>query len=299
LFASASDRLLGISRLRKFPQLHSRRLQAVVGRAAPSQFPARAASEEVIFLSDPFTEYFYPEVNAGQAALRVLALAGCQVHFLPVVGSGRTMISKGFLRSARKQASRVVEAIHQLDPEGKMAVVGVEPSEIYTLRDEYQDLLPGERRVGEIARRAYMIDEFLVRRGPDQEERIMRIATMINKARQERGKILLHGHCYQKAQLPAADGFPSGVAATVAMLKAVGYQVSVIEAGCCGMAGAFGYERDHYDLSMKIGENGLFPPVRNAGDRVIIAAAGISCQAQIESGTAKLPVHPITLVLID
>jgi Fe-S oxidoreductase len=108
--------------------------------------------------------------------------------------------------------------------------------------------------------------------------------------------VLLHGHCYQKAQPPAADGFPTGVSATVAMLEAAGYQVQVIDSGCCGMAGAFGYEAEHYALSMQIGELSLLPAVRAAPDEIIIAASGISCQSQIEDGTTRAAKHPVTLI---
>jgi Fe-S oxidoreductase len=107
---------------------------------------------------------------------------------------------------------------------------------------------------------------------------------------------LLHGHCYQKAQPPAPDGYPSGVSATLAMLKAVGYEVELIDSGCCGMAGAFGYETEHYDLSMQVGELGLFPAIRATGGETIIAAAGVSCQAQIQDGTQREAVQPIRLV---
>jgi Fe-S oxidoreductase len=292
----ATGSLLGVSYLREYPRLSSSSLRVLSQRLSLPHSAQGGEREEVIFLTDPFTEYFDLEVKAGLAAYRMLMLAGCKVNFLPVVGSGRTMISKGFVRVAQKQAARIVAEIHKLDPEGRMPVVGVEPSEIYTLRDEYPDLLAEDRRVMEIANRSYMIDEFLVRPGLGGEKRILRIANKINQKNHHRGKILLHGHCYQKAQPPAVDGFPNGVQATVAMLEAVGYEVDVIEAGCCGMAGAFGYEAEHYDISMKIGELALFPAIRSSSKEVLVAAAGISCQAQIKDGTGRRPVHPIELI---
>jgi Fe-S oxidoreductase len=108
--------------------------------------------------------------------------------------------------------------------------------------------------------------------------------------------VLLHAHCYQKAQPPAPDGFPSGAAATVSMLQAVGCTVRLIDAGCCGMAGAFGYEAEHYALSMQIGEQRLFPAVRAASPETRIATCGASCQPQIADGTGRAAVHPIQLL---
>jgi len=248
-------------------------------------------------LSDAFTEYFHPEV--GMAAVRVLEAAGCRVEILQVIGAGRTLISKGFLEPARRHARKLLEAIEKIDPERRMAVVGLEPSEIYSLRDEYLDLLPGDERAKKLAERSYMVDEYLLRPGVDGEERIERIVNGNSKVR--RGEklarqVLLHGHCYQKARPPAADGFPTGVDASVQFLKACGFSVEVIDAGCCGMAGAFGYEAEHYDVSMQVGELALLPAVRAAGPEVIISAAGVSCQEQIADGAKRRAAHPVVLV---
>jgi Fe-S oxidoreductase len=112
-------------------------------------------------------------------------------------------------------------------------------------------------------------------------------------------KVVLHGHCYQKAQPPAADGFATGVGATVEMLTSAGYKVEVVDSGCCGMAGAFGYEVEHFATSMQVGELVLLPALRArrlADENAILAASGVSCQAQIEDGTGDTPLHPITLV---
>ncbi|HZD55936.1 MAG TPA: hypothetical protein VE136_04395, partial [Anaerolineales bacterium] len=239
-------------------------------------------------------EYFQPEV--GLAALEVLTRIGCRVFILPVIGAGRTLISKGFIDPARRHARHVLQAIDRLDPGGKLPVIGVEPSEIYTLRDEYLDLLPDEERARQLANLAYMVDEYLVRLGKGDMPRVLRI---VRSGQTRRVKVYLHGHCYQKTQPPAADGFPNGVRATAKMLESVGYEVSVIDSSCCGMAGAFGYEANHFDLSMKIGELSLFPALRSAIEQdaeALIAAAGVSCQTQIEDGTGKKPVHPIMLV---
>ncbi|HLE14452.1 MAG TPA: FAD-linked oxidase C-terminal domain-containing protein [Anaerolineales bacterium] len=286
-------KVLQLASERRLPRLARRSLHSheLRSRQRPGEIPF---DETVFLLSDAFTEYFEPEV--GLSALRVLREAGCWPIWLPIIGAGRTLISKGFLKQARKHAARVVEAISNLDPEGIIPVVGIEPSEIYTLRDEYVDLLPGDSAAQALATRAWMIDEFLVRAGGDGTPRYLRIATKPNSVNYTNTPISIHGHCYQKAQPPAEDGFPVGVEATLTLLKAVGYTLETIQAGCCGMAGAFGYEAEHYDLSMKVGELALFPAVRRAGESVTIAAAGVSCRAQIEDGTGRKVVHPIQLV---
>jgi Fe-S oxidoreductase len=249
---------------------------------------------DCLLLSDPFTEYYYPE--AGVAALEILQALGLRVRVLPVLGAGRTMLSKGFLSAAHRQAAHLLQAVEKLDPQGRLPLIGIEPSEIYTLRDEYLNLFPDDARVLELASRAWMIDEFLVRPGPDGQARIQKLSSVRHTSGLQ--KVLLHGHCYQKAQSPRPDGFPVGAAATQKMLEMSGYQVALLETGCCGMAGAFGYEAEHYDISMRVGGLSLFPAINDviSAEDVIIAASGVSCQAQIEDGTGAPAIHPILLV---
>jgi len=247
---------------------------------------------DCLFLSDAFNEYFYPET--GKDAILVLKAVGCNVRLLKTIGAGRTLISKGFLTPAKKHAQRLVDEIINIDPDGKYPVIGLEPSEIYTLKDEYLDLLPGSDYVKNLAQRVYMIDEFLLRPSLDGNPRISGLNSAINY-QNNRTDVLLHGHCYKKAQPLASDGLPIGVVATSAMLKAVGYSVSIIDDGCCGMAGAFGYEAEHYELSMKVGNLSLFPAVNEARNSVL-AAPGVSCKSQMEDGTGREVFHPITLV---
>jgi Fe-S oxidoreductase len=176
-----------------------------------------------------------------------------------------------------------------------MPVIGIEPSELYTLCEEFLDFFPRDEWVHSLAKRAWLVDEFLIRPQPGGEIPVERLARRMLS--QPNGKlVLLHGHCHQKARPPADDGYPVGVEATASLLRSVGYRVNIIEAGCCGMAGAFGYEAEHYDLSMRIGEMSLLPQVRAAPDGVIIAAAGTSCRAQIEDGTGRQAIHPISLI---
>jgi Fe-S oxidoreductase len=204
------------------------------------------------------------------------------------------LISKCFLPEAKKHAQRVMNAIERVDPEGRLPVVGIEPSEIYSLRDEYLDLLPVETSARTLAQRAFMLDEFLLR-APDYGAAPLsrlRAALGVNGHKE---KALLHGHCYQKTQPPADDGLPTGQHATAALLTALGYEVEIVNSGCCGMAGSFGYEAEHYDLSMQIGEMALFPAVRAAGESHVVAS-GVSCRAQIATGTGRDAKHPIELI---
>jgi len=271
------ESFFGLSCQRPFPSFQ-RRMDKPTGQAS--------SGSTVLFLADTFNRYFYPETE--RAARKVLSALDIQVIDVPVLGAGRTLISKGFLEPARKHAFRLLEAIYQCDSSGELPVVGLEPSEIYTLRDEFLDFFPNDKRAQSLASRAWLIDEFLIRQ-PRYKEYFE------TRSDPSHTKIMFHGHCYQKAQPPAGDGIPVGVPATVSLLKTAGFDVNVIDDGCCGMAGAFGYEQEHYDLSIRVGELALFPAVR-ANPDVKLAAAGVSCQAQVEDGTGRAALHPIRWV---
>ncbi|MDH5607363.1 MAG: 4Fe-4S dicluster domain-containing protein, partial [Anaerolineae bacterium] len=280
---SLIEKTLGISSKRTLPKIIKGKFNN------PVRQPTEKV-EEIIYLEDPFTRYFYPELT--QAAFQILGSIGCGVNMLIDDGAGRTLISKGFLTEAKVHAAGVIESINQIDPSGKMPIIGIEPSDIYTLRDEYLRFFPNNRKVDGIAKRTFLLDEFLIRPGLNGKKRTSTI-TGISSAK----NVLLHGHCYQKSQPPAEDGGPVGMGATKELLVELGFNVEEIEAGCCGMAGSFGYEADHYELSMQVGELGVFPAVRKAGDDQIITAPGVSCRAQIESGTERSALHPLELIV--
>ncbi|MBT3322819.1 MAG: FAD-binding oxidoreductase [Anaerolineae bacterium] len=264
--------------------------------------------EIVLYLPDPFTRYFEPEIE--QATLKILRAAGLRVIILPILGAGRTLISKGFLEPAKKHAKKVRDEIAKVDPDGKYPVLGVEPSEIYTLKDEYLDFFPDDKEMQALNDRSYLVDEFLLRINSDSETYVMRIANIAeneiqekklientkNKSAQAGSKVSLHGHCYQKARPPANDGLPVGQEATAVMLRTVGYEVEIIPSGCCGMAGSFGYEEEHYELSMKVGELVLFPEIRKLEGEVPVLAPGTSCREQIKNGTEIMAAHPLIYV---
>ena len=283
--------ILNVSEKRKLPQFQKRNSYSQTSNHS-------SLGEVVLYLPDAFTRYFEPEIE--QAALAVLHAAELRVITLPVLGTGRTLISKGFLGAAKKQAQAVRDAIARVDPEGQYPVLGAEPSEIYTLKDEYLDFFSNDVAMQALAQRAYLVDEFLLRKDVKAQKYILRVT---NKTQENftsnLPKITLHGHCYQKARPPADDGFPVGQEATAEMLRSVGYEVEIIPSGCCGMAGSFGYEKEHYELSMLVGELVLFPEIRRKvaeNGNISIAAPGTSCREQISDGTGVAAQHPLVLV---
>ena len=292
LVRGMAQKVLGVSAKRVFPKFGIRHQQKMrLNDNSPF-----TAIEECLFLPDTFTHFFEPEIEAD--ALNLLAACGIRVKILPVFGAGRTLISKGFIGPARQHVRHLLDQISIADPAGKLPLVGLEPSEIYTLRDELLDLLPEHSsKIESLMLRAWLIDEYLIRKAAGVEGvRITRAGLTPDPMRNN--KILLHGHCYQKAQPPHADGFPIGINASAELLRAAGYEVEILNTGCCGMAGAFGYESEHFDLSMQVGELKLFPAIRsrNKAGKIAVAAIGTSCRSQIEDGTGVSAQHSVQLV---
>jgi len=258
------ERLLGFDRRRPLPTFVRQNFRQWFATHRPPQTAPRG---DVVLLDDCLTSYCEPRVN--QAAVRVLEAAGYRVHLAGLECCGRTLISKGLLGEAQRLAR---ENIARLTPwvERGAAIVGCEPSCILAFVDDYQDLVPGDatKRLGAAAG---LVESLLVK------------ADLPWRAQPARA--LLHGHCHQKALVGLGD--------TQAMLQAAGCDVSVVDSGCCGMAGSFGYE--HYDVSMRIGERVLFPAVRKAEDAVIVAP-GFSCRHQIEHGAGRQAVHPVEVI---
>ncbi len=228
----------------------------------------------VVYYHDTFVDYNYPEI--GKAAVGLLEAAGYSVEIVERRACcGRPMLSKGLVEEARKLARQNVEALMPYARQG-VPIVGTEPSCILTLRDEYRDLLPDKPDVERIASNSFMIDEFLAKLLNEEK---LDIAW-----REEEGpRVLFHGHCHQKALI--------GMGPSMAILRAAGCEPAESGAGCCGMAGSFGYEIEHYDVSRKIGAERLFPKVEEQSRDTVIAVTGVSCREQIGHFTARRPVH--------
>ncbi len=237
---------------------------------------AKRGGSEVVLLVDTFNRYFEPE-NA-RAAVRVLEAAGYRVHVAqPQFGErplccGRTFLSAGLVDEAKREAQRLIDALQPWVANG-VPILGLEPSCLYTLRDEYTVLLPETKA---LAANAFLFEEFLAR-----EAEAGRLQLKLKSLEQE---ALLHGHCHQKAF--GAMGAVQSVLSLVPGLK-----VSSVESSCCGMAGSFGYEAEHYEMSMKMGELSLLPAVRRAGAETLIVADGTSCRHQIADGTERRALH--------
>jgi len=236
----------------------------------------RQASKIYLFC-DEFTNY--NDVEVGQKAILLLEALGYEVVIPEHVESGRTYLSKGLVREAQTIAERNVRALKGLIS-AETPLIGIEPSAILSFRDEYPDLVPAplkdEAKI--LGQHALLLDEFIARE--IDAKRISRAGFTTEKR-----LIKLHGHCHQKAL--------SSLVATKKMLSLPpNYEVQLIPSGCCGMAGSFGYEAEHYELSMQVGELVLFPTVRQQPQEVIIAAPGTSCRHQIKDGTGRVARHP-------
>jgi len=236
----------------------------------------KSGEREVVILVDTFNRYFEPE--NPRAAIRVLQAAGYRVHVAsPPEGGrplccGRTFLSAGLVEEARTEAKRVLDALAPWLAHG-IPLIGLEPSCLFTLRDEYSVLLPAS---GALAGNSFLFEEFLA-----SEAATGRLNLKLKSVAAE---ALLHGHCHQKA-----FGTMGSVERVLGLVPDL--NVKTIESSCCGMAGNFGYEAEHYEVSMKMAEAGLLPAVRNASPDALIVADGTSCRHQIEHGAKRQALH--------
>jgi Fe-S oxidoreductase len=261
--ASRAAALAGIDPRRSLPKVTNK----TFSKRFPS-LPQGKGPAEVALFNDTWNEYQRPEVGVG--AVRLLAAAGAKVYLPKVVCCGRPMLSEGLVDEARRNARRNVDLLYPL-VERDIPLAGLEPSCILTIRDDYVKLLPDDERVQKLAEATRLFEEALLELDPELPLH-------------EGSPVLLHGHCHQKALV--------GTGPTERALSlASGADVKVVDSGCCGMAGLFGYEAGHYEVSMKMGERRLFPAVRGAEDRVVVAP-GTSCREQISDGTSRRALHP-------
>ena len=262
------EKVAGIDRRRPLPALASETFEAWFRRRPAVADGARG---EVLLFADTFVTYNVPEI--GRAAVELLEAAGYRVRLAERKCCGRPLISKGMLDEAREHAAWTVSRLAPAAARG-VPIVGLEPSCLLTLRDEWVDLLRTDEARA-VARQVFLFEEFLVR----ERERGLTLPFQASNRR-----ALLHGHCHQKALV--------GTGPTVAVLRWAGFEVSEVDSGCCGMAGSFGFEREHYDLSVWLGNRRLAPAVRAAPPDTEIVAPGMSCRQQIAHLTGRRARHP-------
>ncbi|HEY9168562.1 MAG TPA: FAD-linked oxidase C-terminal domain-containing protein [Lutibacter sp.] len=234
---------------------------------------------EIYLFVDEFTNYY--DTNIGIDTLELLTKLGYKVNITKHEESGRGYISKGFLKEAKEKANFNVNFFKELISK-ETPLVGIEPSAILTFRDEYLRLADNKEAAKNIAENTFTIEEFIKL----EFEKNNISATSFTT--QEK-TLKIHGHCHQKSL--------SSTEPTFKMLSIPkNYTVTIINSGCCGMAGSFGYEKEHYNLSMQVGEDTLFPKIRNTENSTIISASGTSCRHQIKDGTGRNSKHPITIL---
>jgi FAD/FMN-containing dehydrogenase/Fe-S oxidoreductase len=280
-----AERFAGIDRRRPLPRFRRETLQRWFERrraaASPRPGDRGAARGKVVFLADSFASYTEPEV--GQAAIELLEQAGWDVWLAADVCCGRALISKGLLDEARSTQAALIERLAPAAREG-IPIVGCEPSCVLTLKDELL-ALKHEHADGarQIAQQARLVDELITEALVDGSLHLESRAELFGR------RILFHAHCHQKAA--------SATSVSIALLEQIpGAEVTALDTGCCGMAGSFGFERAHYDLSLKIGGLRLFPAIGAAPPDALIAATGVSCRQQIAHATGRAAVHPVNLI---
>ena len=234
---------------------------------------------EIYLFCDEFTNYY--DVKIGIDAIHLLTKLGYKVQLIDHEESGRSAISKGFLDKAKVVIDKNIKIFKDLISEEK-PLIGIEPSAILGFRDEYLRLADDITSAKEISKNTYTFEEFIKK---EFEKGNISPSSFTSNTKE----IKIHVHCHQKS-LSTSE-------ATFTMLNIPrNYKPTIMNTGCCGMAGSFGYEKEHYDISMQVGEDTLFPKVRNTTNNIEIAASGTSCRHQIKAGTKRLSKHPISIL---
>ncbi|MBJ6368540.1 FAD-binding and (Fe-S)-binding domain-containing protein [Snuella sedimenti] len=276
--ASLLKKALGIAKDRTLPLISSISLNKWF-KEFKKQHIEKEPIKTIYLFNDEFTNHL--DTKIGKDAISLLTALNYKVVILENDVSGRAFLSKGLLKQAKAAANKNV-AVFKDKISAESPLLGIEPSAILTFKDEYLKLADNKQAAKTIAKNTLLIEEFL------QQE--MAIGNIKHEQFTKKEKqIKFHGHCHQKAmgnQLSSFSvlNFPEN------------YKVTIIPSGCCGMAGSFGYEKEHYEVSMAIGEQTLFPAVRKAPNDTIIAANGTSCRHQIKDGTQREALHPITIL---
>jgi len=276
--ASIIKKTFRIAKERNLPLLSSKSLFRYF-QSKENQFVKNNFIKTVYLFNDEFTNYL--DTQVGVDAIQLLNRLNYEVKLIKNDESGRAFLSKGLLDQAKKVANRNVELYKDLISDEK-PLIGIEPSAILTFRDEYLKLAHNKTSAKTIAKHTYLIEEFI-----SNEIEIGNIHS--SQFTKQQRAIKFHGHCHQKAMSNQIHSF------NVLNLPQ-NYRVTLIPSGCCGMAGSFGYEKEHYEISIQVGEQTLFPAVRKADKDTIISANGTSCRHQIMDGTQREALHPISIL---
>ena len=264
--------LVGFDRRRSLPRYAKQTLVSWFNSKS-----IQTEGEIITIFADTFTNFHEPKI--GKAAVAVLESLGYRVQLFSAGCCGRPSISSGDLKSVKENAANLITSLLEFAPNSPVIVL--EPSCLSTLRDDYPDLLDDELACRQVTDRCLSLEEFLTK----SEVR----ANVLEKITRNSGKLMYHGHCQQKSLI--------GMETSVRMLELLkGSNLTILDAGCCGMAGAFGYEKDHYEISEKIGSLKLFPAVREAPEDCLIMAPGFSCRSQIRHFTGRTAFHPIEVM---
>ena len=269
-----AKRVLGVAVERTVPKLANQTLKSWFKKHQPKK------SRKAIYLfNDEFTNFYDAEI--GIDAVILLEKLGYEVRLIAHDESGRSHISKGFLKEAKEICNNNIGIFRDIVT-AETPLIGIEPSAILGFRDEYLRLADDKVSAEKIAKSSFTFEEFL---SQELEKGHIDRSLFTSEAK----TLKIHGHCHQKAL--------SGTHATFSILNIPSnYKVSILNTGCCGMAGSFGYEKEHYKVSMQVGEDTLFPKIRNCSPDTEIAASGTSCRHQIFDGTKRLAKHPITIL---
>jgi Fe-S oxidoreductase len=267
----ASKRQVPILAPKTFRKWHEKNVNTIQKGSFPNG--------KIYLFCDEFTNFY--DVSVGIDAFELLTKLGYEVLIIDHEESGRSFISKGFLEQAKSIATINVDIFSSIITDD-CPLVGIEPSAILTFRDEYLRLADDKESAQNISKNAFTIEEFF-----KKEIALGKITS--DQFSDVKKEIKIHGHCHQKSL--------SSVEATFSMLNLPkNNSVTIYNSGCCGMAGSFGYEKEHYDISMQMGEDTLFPKIRATEQTVAIAAAGTSCRHQIFDGTNREALHPVTIL---
>ncbi len=280
LVRSGLEKIIGVSKKRQLPPFARQSFMTWFKSRQSSMANRQSSMGRVVLFIDPFTNYNYPHI--GIAALKVMWAAGFDVIPIAVMDDGRPAISKGLVDKAKAAARDIVNKLAPFAEQG-LPIVGLEPSSILSLRDEFLYLLPADSPIKIIAEHTYTFEEYMAKLADEGNLNL----SFTNEPRQ----LLLHGHCHQKALV--------GTEPSKRMLTLPpNYTVTEVDSGCCGMAGTFGYEAEHYDISRQMAERRLLPAVREAAPETIIVAAGLSCRQQIAHGqNGRSALHPAEVLL--